>query len=321
MRLITSLLGMSLVMAACTSSTVTPTTSELLVPPSSPGPPPSTTVTTDRPPPPTRPPGGGFISPITGSLPDGIDYVVYLQTHEPEELVGIIAWVMYEAGDAVWAAPVTFQQGPFVTEPTFAEGVYVVSAGGWVASVEFSPEFLMALGPDAEYIIKSGISGVVQRWGFPGLILKPPFRWATQYDPTGPIEVRYQTIAVRPGCGEEALACSQTHAVEVLALPGYTASGVYIDSDSARPISDPSYLDPGPLSPRRDPDLIWTGEEMVVWGGRTDESNRLIDGAAFNPDTNTWRILAESPLPAGTQSRAVWADGEMVLVSVEGTLE
>jgi hypothetical protein len=38
----------------------------------------------------------------------------------------------------------------------------------------------------------------------------------------------------------------------------------------------------GPLSSRVFPTAVWTGVEMLVWGGGADDSG-LADGAAFRP--------------------------------------
>lgn len=47
---------------------------------------------------------------------------------------------------------------------------------------------------------------------------------------------------------------------------------------------------------------VWTGTEMIVWGGLKSTG----DGLAFNPATNTWRRIATSP--AGRfLAAAVWA--------------
>ena len=68
-------------------------------------------------------------------------------------------------------------------------------------------------------------------------------------------------------------------------------------------------LAPAPLSPRQYHVAVWTGEEMIVWGGskpvppRRDEQERLLfDGAAYDPDRDTWRRLAPTRLLAGSGS-------------------
>jgi len=52
---------------------------------------------------------------------------------------------------------------------------------------------------------------------------------------------------------------------------------------------------------------VWTGSEMIVWGGDTDLglSNT---GAAYNPITDTWRLIASPPVTLSGRSNhtAVW---------------
>ena len=43
----------------------------------------------------------------------------------------------------------------------------------------------------------------------------------------------------------------------------------------------------GAPSPRMGPTAVWTGTEMIVWGGRVDQTT-LGDGGRYNPVTNTW---------------------------------
>jgi hypothetical protein len=94
---------------------------------------------------------------------------------------------------------------------------------------------------------------------------------------------------------------------------------VFIESPALRPVADPYYLDPGPLSHRQSADLIWTGEEMIVWGGKTmlEGLPTLVDGAAFDPVTDEWRMIAPFPLEGPRASRAILGDGEMLVVNHE----
>lgn len=65
----------------------------------------------------------------------------------------------------------------------------------------------------------------------------------------------------------------------------------------------------GPLAAREQHVAVWTGEEMVVWGGAlTGEPSTLPpladDGAAYDPAAGAWRALAPSPLaPRGLGRR------------------
>ena len=60
---------------------------------------------------------------------------------------------------------------------------------------------------------------------------------------------------------------------------------------------------------------MWTGKELLVWGGQISGNGRSkSDGAAYDPSTRTWRLLPDSPvLPTGGQT-AVWTGSEMVVV-------
>lgn len=48
---------------------------------------------------------------------------------------------------------------------------------------------------------------------------------------------------------------------------------------------------PSPLSPRADHSVVWTGREMIVWGGDAGGSY-FADGAAYDPRRDTWRKIA-----------------------------
>ena len=73
---------------------------------------------------------------------------------------------------------------------------------------------------------------------------------------------------------------------------------------------------PVPL-PRMNHVAVWTGKEMVIWGGRPDEKSglSLSDGGRYDPLTDTWRPMADSkPAIAGrTYSTAVWTGSEMLV--------
>jgi N-acetylneuraminic acid mutarotase len=75
---------------------------------------------------------------------------------------------------------------------------------------------------------------------------------------------------------------------------------------------------PGPLTGRSGHLAVWTGDEMIVWGGYLTAYHReRYDGAgaAYDPDTDSWRRLPRAPLPAGYDAKGAWT-GEEVLVMV-----
>ena len=62
---------------------------------------------------------------------------------------------------------------------------------------------------------------------------------------------------------------------------------------------------------------VWTGSETIAWGGyaRSENVGQASDGAAYNPATRTWRVIA--PAPSGVQrddgGRVAWTGDEMVV--------
>jgi len=61
---------------------------------------------------------------------------------------------------------------------------------------------------------------------------------------------------------------------------------------------------------------VWTGTEMIVWGGAYDdgEGTRHPPGGRYNPSTDTWTAIATSAAPAARASHtAVWTGTEMIV--------
>jgi len=78
-------------------------------------------------------------------------------------------------------------------------------------------------------------------------------------------------------------------------------------------------MDPGPHPARFGHSVVWTGSEVIVWGGHTtDLSHPIDDGAAFNPATDQWRPIAPPPLDGMTWHFAAWSGSEMLVVGPSG---
>ncbi len=59
---------------------------------------------------------------------------------------------------------------------------------------------------------------------------------------------------------------------------------------------------------------IWTGSEMIVWGGHGSGSTLVADGFAYDPALNTWRRIADAGAPAARYFHtAVWTGSEMIV--------
>jgi hypothetical protein len=101
--------------------------------------------------------------------------------------------------------------------------------------------------------------------------------------------------------------------------------GTFVDGDWTE-FDDGAAFDPSagtwralpsaPISGRSGHSGIWTGSEMIVWGGTIDNGfgETTADGAAYDPLTNSWRLLAPSGVPARTSHTAAWTGSEMIVV-------
>lgn len=62
-------------------------------------------------------------------------------------------------------------------------------------------------------------------------------------------------------------------------------------------------------------EVVWTGQEMIVFGARLGRNNvadtESAVGAAYDPSARHWRLLAPSPLSPQASS-AVWLDGRLI---------
>jgi hypothetical protein len=59
---------------------------------------------------------------------------------------------------------------------------------------------------------------------------------------------------------------------------------------------------------------VWTGDELVVWGG-TNADGCLGNGAAYRPTDNTWRTLAAAPISPRADFASVWTGEELIVWS------
>src|SRR5579884_425476 len=66
-------------------------------------------------------------------------------------------------------------------------------------------------------------------------------------------------------------------------------------------------------SPRSGHNAVWTGTQMIVWGGTDDNSNYLNSGARYNPGADAWAATTSiAPLPRSLHT-AVWTGREMII--------
>lgn len=66
--------------------------------------------------------------------------------------------------------------------------------------------------------------------------------------------------------------------------------------------------------PRRHHSAVWTGEEMIVWGGEITGGQLTNTGGRYRPSTNTWSEIPVTNAPLARRDHtAVWTGSEMVV--------
>ena len=59
---------------------------------------------------------------------------------------------------------------------------------------------------------------------------------------------------------------------------------------------------------------VWTGAEMIVWGGAVSSVDSAANGARYNPSTGTWTLIPATGAPAPRRDHsAVWTGTEMIV--------
>ena len=67
-----------------------------------------------------------------------------------------------------------------------------------------------------------------------------------------------------------------------------------------------------PLTARTGASVVWTGTDVIVWGGSQAERNAA-DGATYSPASGRWRPIVDAPQPRAHHA-SVWLDRRMVVV-------
>jgi N-acetylneuraminic acid mutarotase len=136
---------------------------------------------------------------------------------------------------------------------------------------------------------------------------EPPWRQLA----TPPIEARFGHVAV--WTGREMIVWGGAGNRKYRASP--LADGAAYD-----PVADRwRILPPAPIAARSVATAVWTGREMIVWGGSGGHEvfEELADGAAYDPARNSWRRLPDSPLTPRAGHSAVWTGKEMTVLGGE----
>ena len=95
---------------------------------------------------------------------------------------------------------------------------------------------------------------------------------------------------------------------------------------SYSPDRDTWRIDHTPPAPVRfGSSVVWTGDLLLVWGGEVDVPGTaagvmsLRDGAAYDPDRDTWTTIPAAPIPGAAAAVIAWTGQEMVVWGGQGT--
>ena len=106
---------------------------------------------------------------------------------------------------------------------------------------------------------------------------------------------------------------------EMIVWGGYNFNSTEInDGGRYDPVTDtwiPTPVSASVPAPRYHHSAIWTGTEMIIWGGEKCCSTKFNSGGRYNPSTNSWQptsIGTNVPEPR-TYHSAIWTGQEMIV--------
>lgn len=108
---------------------------------------------------------------------------------------------------------------------------------------------------------------------------------------------------------------------EMIVWGGRVENSFFYDGAAYNPVTDTwRLLPPAPGFSGKDPSMIWIGDEAVVFGvaGDSDTTGEHIAGAAYDPVTDSWRALADSPVWVRADDGKVWWAGESIITANVG---
>lgn len=69
---------------------------------------------------------------------------------------------------------------------------------------------------------------------------------------------------------------------------------------------------PAPLERAYGVVSVWTGEELMLWGGGERGDDRTLEGAAYDPTIDTWHRIADAPIGLNL-AEGVWTGSEILV--------
>lgn len=105
-------------------------------------------------------------------------------------------------------------------------------------------------------------------------------------------------------------------AAELILWGGYTGYGGSVHADGFAWSPDTNSwrrLPESPLAPRSQAGFVFTGSQVIVWGGYGSNQEPLGEGAAYDIATDSWRSIAKAPITARAPLSTVWTGREMIV--------
>ncbi len=172
----------------------------------------------------------------------------------------------------------------------------------------------------AEYVVWGGANGAGDAYFASGgrWSLKTN-KWTTMASPPTGLERRSSATAVATG-------------LAVLIWGGQVEGGYTTSKTAARntgfayfpATNDWTPMAASPLSKRSAHAAVWTGTQMIVWGGADLSLSppEFADGAAYDPSTDKWALLPPAPIGARQFHAMSWNGTEVVVYGgMRGSLE
>jgi N-acetylneuraminic acid mutarotase len=237
-----------------------------------------------------------------GSAPANGNYDLRFSVFDALALGNLVAGPLTNSGVAVSSGAFTvvmdFGAGVFTGAPRWLE--IGVRPGG--SSSDFTTLVPRQPVSPTPYAIFSGTAGTVPNGSITAAKLS-----------AGAASANLQAGGQSAIGGGGVVLSEQANATELLNL-GYQKIGRanLIDEAWLARQSGPTGL-PAPLA-RRGHSAVWTGTEMIIWGGTDENGTFLNTGARYNPVSGIWTRINTTNAPAArTGHRAVWTGTDMIV--------
>jgi hypothetical protein len=214
---------------------------------------------------------------------------------------------------------VTFGAGPLVLvwggqiagALTNTGGIYDVAADTWTSftlSTTIRRDHTAVVADTGEMIVWGGVT-------FPAGFLNTGVRYAPGSGTQSPTST---TGAPTGRAGHTAIAIGSGPTSAMIVWGGIDASGRTNTGGIYSPSSNTwtSMSTIGAPTARAFHTAVWTGTEMIVWGGEVDAAGSVTNtGGRYNPSTNTWVALPTSGAPtARKRHTAIWNGSDFMIV-------